>query len=350
MKRLFAVAFGAAMVASACVVEVTYDPFGSDFAMSGEWTVDGLPASSATCGQIAQVRVVLYDAGTPFDYAQLMFPCAAGGFDTGRIFRYGNYDTEWQALDSSGRIIGRGARQVLDVGPPTELVLLTPADFTGAGTWDPFGSDWSMEGTWTVNGAPASGATCGAIADVRVILWHEGTFYSYADLTFPCSAGSFATDLIFQYGDYETQWQALDAGGAIIGEGAREDLIVNAPTTSAVLRPIDFEVVGGMGTMTVNIGWEDKPPSALVFTCPDPNAPARFDFTLTDSTGGVVSSMTNLVCNAPGIDFNNLPFGTYDLEVHGYMSSGREDWNGVGTLVHATDGNSFDFDVRYDGP
>lgn len=352
MKRLFAVAFGAAMVASACVVEVVYDPFGSDFAMTGSWTVDGAPPTTASCGSIATVRVVLYDAGTPFNYAQLTFPCASGTFTTGSIFRYGAYETEWQALDASGAIIGRSARESLNVSFPTSSVILRPADFVSAGTWDPFGNDWSMEGVWTVNGAAASPATCGSISNVRVILWHEGTFYSYADLTFPCQAGGFTTDLIFRHGAYETQWQALDAGNNVIGEGTREALNVNPPTTSAILRPIDFVITAASGTMTVNLGWEDKPPSTAVFTCPDGAAPARFSYTLRSgsSSGTVLSEMLDLTCNAPGIDFNNLPFGAYHLTVTGFMSSGRADWSGAGMLNHTTDGNAFNFAVPYVGP
>jgi hypothetical protein len=236
---------------------------------------------------------------------------------------------------------------------PTTSVVLRPADFVSSGTWDPFGNDWSMEGTWTVNGAPASAATCGTISQVRVILWHEGTFYNYADLTFPCQAGGFTTDLIFRHGAYETQWQALDAGGTVIGEGTRENLTVNPPTTSAILRPIDFVITAATGTMTVNLGWEDKVTPGLFHPCGDGNAPATYDYVLRSgsASGTVISQMSGIVCGAPGsptgIDFNNLPFGTYNLQVLGYMGTGdpAEDWGGAGMLNHAVDRNAFDFDV-----
>lgn len=236
-------------------------------------------------------------------------------------------------------------------------------------TYDPFVSpDFAMQGDWTINGGPATTATCGPITDVRVILWDAGTFYDYSQLTFPCDGGHFATGRIFQWGSYETQWQAIDRtrsgsdasclqpvsqefGVCIIGQSNREALVVNAGTVLADLRDIDFLLTAPVldGVLTVNVFWEDKPPSTAVFQCGDPRAPARLSYTL-QSGPNVASEMLDVPC-APGFDFNDLPFGTYDLTVTGFMSgTGRTDWSGSGTITHAIDGNAFDFDVPYVGP
>jgi hypothetical protein len=119
----------AAVLASSCVSDVPYEPFGTDVAMSGSWTVAGAPPTIESCGEIVEVRVVLLDAGTPFEYDELTFPCEQGQFQTDRIFLYGHYETEWQALDSSGRIIGRGQRQIVDVAAPAEVIALTAIDW-----------------------------------------------------------------------------------------------------------------------------------------------------------------------------------------------------------------------------
>jgi hypothetical protein len=346
--RLAAVALGA-VVASGCVVEVTYNPFGSDWAMEGEWTVNGLPPSTATCGNIDRVQVLLWDAGSSFTYDQLTFPCSQGSFETGQIFAYGSYDTQWQALDASGAVIGTGPREELDVFSPTPTAILAPVDFTTDVTppaYDPFGSDFAMDGRWTINGGDATAESCGAITDIQVILYHEDTAYDYAQLTFPCPGGSFATDQIFAHGSYETQWRAIDIDGNIIGQGDRETLVVGAGITLATLRPIDFLITDPGGALNVNLDWEDK--DGVLADCSI--GVTTMSYQLTDSFGTVVGGETDVACGT-GINWEFLPFDTYSLYVEGAMSTGAKDWMAdCIDITHVTDGNAFDCTVLYVGP
>ena len=213
-------------------------------------------------------------------------------------------------------------------------------------TFDPFGSDFALRGDWTVNGEIPSVANCGVIDSVRVILWDEGTFFSYDDLTFPCAQGSFATGEIFAFGNYESQWQALDARGAVLTQGEREDLIVAPPTTDVGLRPVDFVLAATTGDLTVNLFWEDKD-----LTQSDCNiGVATYSWSLLDSSGQQYVGGSDELC-ATGLTFTELPFDIYSLYVEGAMSSGRKDWmvtcNGID---HAVTGNAFDCPITYVGP
>jgi hypothetical protein len=315
------------------------DPFGNDFAMEGEWTVNGGAPTAASCGSIASVRVILWDAGTSFSYDELTFACSQGSFATRAIFTYGAYDTQWQALDAGGRVLGEGPREALDVVAPATTVTLGTVDFTAPVEWDPFGSDFAMEGAWTIDGYVPTAETCGVIADVRVILWHEGTFHDYADLTFPCAAGSFSTDPIFVYGAYETQWQALDVVGNVLGEGARESLVVNAPTNLVTLRPVDFAGTATGAPLSVNLLWLDGFGDA--YTCDI--GVAEMSYQLIDGAGFLVDEAYDLACGIR-IEWSELEYGVYSLYVEGRSFSGTKDW-----MVRC-EGLSVGTSVEYDCP
>lgn len=87
-------------------------------------------------------------------------------------------------------------------------------------TFTPIGNDFSLSGTWTLNGAAPTAAACNAagIARVGVIFIDGGVKYRFNEFEFPCSQGSFDTRprLVLADGVYQTQWQAYNASGAEI--------------------------------------------------------------------------------------------------------------------------------------
>jgi hypothetical protein len=112
-------------------------------------------------------------------------------------------------------------------------------------TFDPRGDDVALSGTWTVDGAAPTTASCSAagITHVAVAFFEEsgGSAKFYDDLRFPCEAGSFTTvGPVLARGRYTTQWFAFN-GGTQVGSGMMEVLDVTDPSiASATLRPVNF--------------------------------------------------------------------------------------------------------------
>ncbi len=135
-----------------CVQDARFDPKGCDWNLTGSWTVDGEPASAASCGDgnggITEVQLFIWneeldEAWT--DDQVLLFDCnpvtTDGGAprfldtkarsprrcgDTGRILRAGTYSGQWVARDSLNNILDCKPLEVLV--PPT-----APSDVVDVG-------------------------------------------------------------------------------------------------------------------------------------------------------------------------------------------------------------------------
>ncbi len=344
MRKLLGITAAVALLTPGCVIEVDFDPFGTDFTVEGNWTVNGAAPTAESCGGVASVQLALFDASTLFTYDRLTFPCTAGGF-TGVGLEYGSYDAQWRLLDEFGGVIATGDRFEFDVFSGTNAKL-DPVDFEITGGFDPFGTDFRLSGDWTVNGAPPTAESCGPIANVRIILWNSGTFFPYDELTFPCAQGTFQTAQIFAFGTYESQWQALGAGGEVLDEGDRLPLVVTNQVDVG-LATQDFAVTVS-GPVTLNLEWQDKDGTYLN----DCNLAGVgvMSYTLRDQANEVVDMMVDIGYGIE-IGYPDLLFGTYSLYVEGGMNGApSKDWMVTCTgITHEAPGNAFVCQVEYVG-
>ena len=111
-----------------------FDPSGTAVSLDGVWDVNGAEPTLTSCGDIANVRVVICEtsAGTNcWSSPSLTFPCANGGLDTRptRVLAAGSYHSLWEALDSSGAVLQETSPLPLVVSG--HATLATP-DFDGA--------------------------------------------------------------------------------------------------------------------------------------------------------------------------------------------------------------------------
>ncbi len=82
-------------------------------------------------------------------------------------------------------------------------------------TYSPLGSDVSLSGSWTIDGAPADATSCEAagITTISLAFFEGSTPRTYPELTWNCADGSFATGPVLAHGRYSAQWQAQTATG-----------------------------------------------------------------------------------------------------------------------------------------
>lgn len=218
------------------------------------------------------------------------------------------------------------------------------------------GIDFGVDANWTVNQQIPSASVCAdaGIETVRVVFWDAGTAVDVADLTSPCSAGAFSTNEIFAYGEYETQWQALDKSGNVLGiMGNRFDLFVNpdnhAKGINVRLAPIDF--VGAdttVGSLSVSLGWQTPDMASENADCATAGV-TTMQYSLTGQDGTVADSMTNIACGA-AVDWAEIAEGTYALSVTGSDAAGNQYWTGNCSLNVTTGVNTATCTSLYTGP
>jgi hypothetical protein len=203
--------------AAGCRWEViVVDPIGDDSTVSGSWTIDGAPASPATCNAIAldQVRLAVLDSAGRENYSPLLIaPCADGLIDTRPtpVLTEGNYTVRWQGL-RGGAVVATGSSHLVTARFGGH-VLVPAVDFvSGPPVFDPIGTDASVEAHWTVEGTTPTVSSCSAlnIDRVRIAFFAPGetTPREYTSLTANCEAGFFDTrpDRVLRAGTYTVQF------------------------------------------------------------------------------------------------------------------------------------------------
>ncbi len=155
------------------------------------------------------------------------------------------------------------------------LVALALAGCIAEVTFDPVGTAASVEGSWTIAGAPASADTCRAmgIDYVRVRFYREERTADHPHLVFPCEQGSFDTrpDRVVADGTWTMALVAIDAEGNQIAVGPQETVTSGAVDEHIALAPVDF--TGGAsfdpsGTdATVTASWTIGGSSASAASC-----------------------------------------------------------------------------------
>jgi hypothetical protein len=345
-------------------------PVGTDVSLSGMWEIDlgsgPQNANATSCEQagISQVQMRVF-AEDPDDPAQpdlerflpipdLTFDCFRARFDTrepppddpegtpiGPVLSHGRYFTQWAVLDDTGELIGEGEYLPLDVRmDETDHAELTTAVLTvGTDRFDPRGNDSSLEGEWLLNGAAATEANCQALGIDQVQLVFtdgEGARFSSAELTWPCTDGSFDTrpTTVLRAGSYFVEWVALDAVGGEVEHLREVELEVG--TGHTVVPPGDFGVETGV--LSVQLKWQRDAEDTEGGSCAEAGVDNLF-WSYIDEGG-------NDVTGASGPCFDNIPmttlaFGEYEVSITG--TSTEDQWEGVCTgLVVDSDTQTYE--------
>lgn len=336
-------------VATGCVVKVDFDPHGSDFEIVGSWTVNGEAPNADNCAAagIERVRLVFYDGGSPFFFPELSAPCADGGFDTGQVWEWGRYETEWQAELSDGTVVrdARGRMPLVVQSPTTQANTFWDIVIEEVPVFDPRGTDDTLSADWMINGAAPSATTCDAagIVSVDITLYPEddadyttGVVVASAD----CAAGKYDSRVdapmgpIVADGRYRTSIDAIDVDGNVI-EGLSfrfPDPLDTTLVTHAMLATADFVT---RTTLTVNLGWDTDPTATMADGTCSESGVMMFDYMLTEAGGAAMDSQTEFACTESLTwgTTSELPPGTYSLWIDAKGEAGTTG----GWMVTCTD-------------
>lgn len=233
---------GAVMAAvPGCLVSVVED----EATIDGTWTVDGRPATAASCASLGvdTVQLNLYRGVGTLPYETLQAPCSAGIIDSRGLFdsyiEAGTYQYDFVAI-RGGTEAGRLPRAGITLAAGDHGHV--EADFSSGG-FNPVGTDATGEATWTIDGAPATAANCAAlgIASVRIAFQNGTEWFAHPGLTASCAAGRIDTrpNAVIRAGAWQMQVQALDATGAIVGPGMIESRNVTVGS-HVVMQPTIF--------------------------------------------------------------------------------------------------------------
>ncbi len=253
-------AVGALLLMQGCLI-ITADPNSASIAAS--WTIDGRPASAATCAEIGMDRVelVLYDASST-EVLRLRNSCSSGVIDsrgTDVFISGGDYEVAFEGFLSSARVATSERTPIRLVAGNHHNVS---TNFVSGTSFDPRGTDGSVEAHWTIDGGAPSVSDCASlgIASIRVAFQNGASWYEHPALTASCASGVIDTGAtaVVAAGTWGMQLQALDASGGIIAQGPLATLTVT-PGSRVVLDPVDFSSgrFNPMGTdATVEASWQ----------------------------------------------------------------------------------------------
>ena len=241
--------FGLALAAVAslalpgCLVVVEYDPFGSDATIEARWTIDGATPTAANCAELGvdRVRVAFYDSVDAYYDTTLEASCAAGVIaPSAPVLAAGTYSVRVEAWRGS-EIVGSGNMQTVTATLGGH-VRLADTDFTAGGSFDPRGDDASVSGSWTLEGAAPTAASCSALGIDRVRLVFLNGATPYLDTTFEaaCEAGGFDTrpERVLRAGNYTVRFEAV-RDGEIVGQGAMT-MVTATVGGHVTIAPADF--------------------------------------------------------------------------------------------------------------
>lgn len=342
--RLLAGLYAALAAMTGCVVEVNFEPIGGDVSVEGAWTINGGPASTASCSaagiQTVRLQICEFVDGDCYTASNLEAACSAGGFTTSPFLVAGTYALRWQGIRSDGSVDNR---------PWSEVTVLSGDRIETTANFDvTLPDEDTLAGTWTVGGQPANATSCAdaGIMNVR-LAFHtndQGTAL-FRDFTFPCSAGGFDSRSgmgpTLPDGMYYSQWQALDAAGAVIATSELPLLELDtSAVTHATLAPVDFPA--GEPMLVINIryqllgGAEDG-------TCDEAMMQdSGYMFLLRTSTGSLVSLSPPITACVNQVELPGLPADTYSLEIAGMATDGTKYGTTCGGLAYESGVTMYD--------
>jgi hypothetical protein len=124
---------------------------------------------------------------------------------------------------------------------------------------DPVGTEVTVSGAWTVEGAAPTAESCAAlgIAQVRVAFIDGSSLVEVPGLVFPCVQGSFDTRPtgVIQAGTWTVRLQALDATGGVIGQSPTISRTVGVGAHWDLGVATDFVGDAGPTTGVVTLAW-----------------------------------------------------------------------------------------------
>lgn len=141
------VPFACMFLFTGCIVEVDFDPVGSDATMAAEWTIDAQPPTPERCAAraITHVRVRFYETRGEGDGAMeifrdhpdLVFACADAAFDTTpeAVLASGEWRMRLLALNNDvalgeDNIVAMGPEVTRNTGEEGGHIVLPPVDFS----------------------------------------------------------------------------------------------------------------------------------------------------------------------------------------------------------------------------
>lgn len=350
--------FIAAFVVSACTVEVRFEAAGDDLVVNAEWTINGAPATAASCGAsgVDEIQLFFYDIDSLEFYTDdtlFIIPCANGSYSSvGPILRHGSYRLQVAAYDATGLELARSGFVRFDAPFPATAVDVF-ADIpvsVGPGEFNPLGSDVSLSGEWQIDfgGGPvvadATSCTDAKLTGVNLVFLDETMAFEFRDpmLQFNCSDGGFSTTGPYlASGRYYTFWEFLD-GGTVVATSETLLLDVTATTNAILATPI-YTADLGPGVLRVNLEWDSDPTTGSFVgdTCGGAKVTDLF-YSLTDTGGMEVATSGGTIACTEQIIFEEVSSGIYSIYVEG-EDTGVKNWMSTCTDMDVAPGE----DVTY---
>ncbi|MGE0786233.1 MAG: hypothetical protein AB7S26_11130 [Sandaracinaceae bacterium] len=311
------------LLASGCIVTVTFDPIGQDASISGTWTIDGVPPDAASCAAagIDSVRVRFFDGEDDYrDHPDLVFPCADGQFDTRPtlLINGGVWTLALIPIRADGSVVETdppALRETFDTVLAGGHIELTPVDFGVPLTGTRYGA------SWTIDGATPDATRCDALGIDEVwvqFLDMDGTPIEAMTSKHPCAQGRFTSSI--DPGSYSAMVVAVDRVDAILAMAAREDFTLADGETYLLHMgsPVDFtgEVFDPRGTeVGLDAAWTIGGVSASDFACEAAGGTTvrfiLYDETDADRSDGVTVAMAPCGAGAFTSASDILRAGTY---------------------------------------
>ena len=201
------------------------------------WTIDGYAADAGTCAASGGRQVVVEEDpyGDGLVRWRTSFYCANGEGMTG--YHFDSWTTvylRFRLLNEDNSIISETEWQAFTPEPEENDYEV---DFE---TSAPPEADAAIGLAWTVNGGPASAASCSDAGADTVRIEHDEDGDDAADWTFdfPCPAGAGTTDYHFASGVYANLRYLLVGGSVVMSQTAWDDTLSILPGVNPVT--VDF--------------------------------------------------------------------------------------------------------------
>ncbi len=283
----------AATMMSGCIE--LWNPTGGDITIQGQWTVNGVAPTAASCSELGienvAIRIISSDGVNDYTASNLRASCAAGMIDAQRFLSPGTYNFELRGLNSFGGVEASALYEGVTIAAGGSYQVL--GDFGAVGA--------NVSGSWTINGDVADATTCGNIATVRYTFSPSTSTADPVTADFPCGNGQFMGGVFLFPDTYMGTVQALDASGGSLGAATLAEFTIRETDTAYTVPNVDF----AQGAEAEG-GWTVGGQPASVLSCGD-IAAVRYTLTPDDGSAPIAAEAD---CAAGSIGFSIAP-GNY---------------------------------------
>lgn len=212
---------------------------GHDYPVTVTWLINGLAPTRAICEEQGIDRIRLTVRG-PSKTRTLEGTCEStvtlldednyevpyGGFTTTESFNYDvTYRYEVAMLDRNGGVVIEYPDSFQVFYGDEEPWVLQPLEL-----FSPKGNVASVQGSWTIDGQPASAETCKALGATEVAVdvasYTDYDFVDPVEVAFTsCSDGTIRTEQVLARGSYWVRFTALDANSDEVSSVYLEDVV-----------------------------------------------------------------------------------------------------------------------------